>query len=783
MTSFKAGASKIPKNFDYGTDKENKEDWKARWIWKSAHINPNSFAYFRKEVEIEDEPCRARIFVSAHNHFKLYVNGNNVGGFVTPAPSHPEKSKYYLIYDIKDMLKKGKNILGAIVHYIGGDGQNYVNGYPGFILQFEITDNNGRVSVACVTDKSWKVLKDTPYTDSARFQQNRRISSVETYDAAAEPTGWLTENYDAAGWDCAVCSQAGQDSWQLARQKIPEGRIDEIINPYAAGVQEPGLQVFDAGKIISGWPGLELRGVKGTTVRMRYSENIDEHGRVGHNVANESSDTYYDEYRMRGDEMESWSPDFSYKAFRYIEVTGYPEIINPRQIKAVSAHTGIECKGSFSSSNRLFNHIYEACIATQKNNMLGQLVDCPHREQAQYIADSDMQAETLCYNFSARSILEKVLSDFRDCQFEDGTFPFVFPSNFENPDFNIKIPEWDLHYCTLMWKIYRNYGDINTLREYYGPAKRMLEYYLGLIDGSTGLVLKCSDRWHISDWPYPDIDQQGRCLTVQNCKIFNAIRIMSETAGLLGLEEDQSLYGQRAQELKNSVVKYLYDPDNKLFFDCMDSGESHQGTNVIAYQYGLVPEKDRAVLLEHIVREGMGCKTLLSLNLFQVLFENGKGEHALKMLNSTRYPGWGYMISKGAKTIWEGFDDIESHCHAWNAYPARLLQEYILGVKTLSPGFKEICITPFFAGDMDFARGKVYTARGNVFVGWKKDSYGIKLNIEIPGAIPARIHIPREFHGKTSVYMGSAAGDEKLVWKDGCFTGNRHFNLQIFTEG
>ncbi len=783
MESSKTDASIIPENFKCGTDEETKKDWKASWIWKSAHIIRNSFAYFRKEVEMEGEPCHARIFVSAHNHFKLYVNGNNVGGFVTPAPSHPQKSKYYLIYDIKGMLKKGKNVLGAIVHYIGGDGQNYVNGCPGFILQFETLDESGRESVVCVTDESWKVLKDTPYTDGASFQQNRRISSVESYDAAAEPIGWLNENYDAAGWDYAVCSQAEQDGWQLTRQKIPEGKIDGIVTPDAVGLQEPGLQVFDAGKIISGWPRLELRGIKGTTVRMRYSENIDEYGRVGHNVANESSETYYDEYRMRGDEMESWSPDFSYKAFRYIEVTGYPEIIAPGQIKAVSAHTDIEYKGSFSSSNRIFNDIYEACIATQKNNMLGQLVDCPHREQAQYIADSDMQAETLCYNFSAKSILEKVLSDFRDCQLEDGTFPFVFPSNFENSDFNIRIPEWDLHYCTLMWKIYRNYGDINTLREYYGPAKRMLEYYLGLIDGNTGLVLKCPDRWHISDWPYPNIDQQGRCLTVQNCKIYNAMKIMAEIALLLGLEEDSSFYGIRARELENSIVKHLYEPDNKFFFDCLESGGSHQGTNVIAYQYGLVPEKDRGVLLQRIVSEGMECKTLLSLNLFQVLFENGQGEHAYSMLNSTRYPGWGYMMSRGAKTIWEGFDDIESHCHAWNAYPARLLQEYILGVKPSSPGFGEICIKPFFARDMDFAQGNVYTIRGNVFVGWEKDSCGIKMNIDIPGTTPARIVIPSEFCGKTSIYTGSSVKDEKLLWKNGSYAGNRHFNLQIFTEG
>jgi alpha-L-rhamnosidase len=112
-------------------------------------------------------------------------------------------------------------------------------------------------------------------------------------------------------------------------QSIPEGIIEEVINPIAVGIQQAGLQVFDAGKILSGWPILELKGMKDIEIRMRYSENLDDSGRVGHNVANEQSENYYDEYIMHGGEKESWSPDFSYKAFRYIEVTGYPELINP----------------------------------------------------------------------------------------------------------------------------------------------------------------------------------------------------------------------------------------------------------------------------------------------------------------------------------------------------------------------------------------------------------------------------------------------------------------------
>lgn len=751
--------------FDTGLEPQ---DWTSKWIWKSSNIQINSFAYFRKEIELKDGFSQAKVFVSAHNHFKLFINGNTVGGYVSPAPTHPEKSKYYLTYDITGLLKAGKNALCAMAHYIGGDGQNYVNGLPGFIMQVKITGVTGE-EIVFSTDESWKVLSGTPYTDGALFQQNRRITAIEQYNSNREPDGWLVEGFDDSAWGNAVSSSINSNNWVMKPQDIPEGVIDEIILPDAISIQEVGLQVFDAGKIISGWPILELKGVKDIPVRMRYSENLDTFGRVGHNVANETSENYFDEYIMNGREKECWSPDFSYKAFRYVEVTGYPEIIKPGNIKIASAHTNVELSGRFHSSNKLFNDIYSACIQTQKNNTLGQLVDCPHREQAQYLADSDLHAETLSYYFSSRNVLEKVLSDFSDAQLQDGTFPFVSPSNYFHTDFNVMIPEWDLHFCTLMWKIYYTFGDKSILSRNYAAAETMIKYYLDSRDSKTGLVPKSKGRWHISDWPYPNIVHEGDFLTVQNCKVYNALSLLSKTAGILGMEESMHYYSEQAEALKRSIVKHLYDPDRKVFLDSSGCSESHQGTNVIAFQYGIVPIEDTEEILEHIVRVGHECKTLLSLNLFQILFENGKGEVAYKLLNNAQYPGWGHMISKGYKTIWEGFDDIESHSHAWNAYPARLFMEYIAGIKPALPGFAEIAIKPFMPEDMGFAEGSITTAIGDIFSKWAKTAEGFSMEVKIPANTNAKVYFPVK---KQKALIIRESGE--IIWNAG--TPVKRFN-------
>jgi len=761
--------------FDTGLDQK---DWQGIWIWKSKGIRVNSFSYFRKEIEVPDDFSLAKVFVSAHNHFKLFINGNRVGGDLSPAPTNPVTSKYYLTYDVTNLIQVGRNAICTVAHYIGGDGQNYVNGYPGFILQCEITAANGKKTIFA-TDEAWLVLAKTPYEDETAFQQNRRISAIEKFNANMEPKGWLLAGYDNAVddtvdgngirensgrhesslWSNAVSSLINDGKWILKPQYIPEGIVEETITPNPVSTQKAGLQIFDAGKIVSGWPVLELRGIPNTVIRMRYSENLNDDGRVGHNVANENSENYYDEYIMRGDEKETWSPDLSYKAFRYVEITGYPEIISPENIKIASVHTGVPFTGSFNSSNTLLNDIYKACIQTQKNNMLGQLVDCPHREQAQYLADSDLQAETLGYYFESRNILNKVLSDFKDAQLEDGTFPFVYPANFNHPDFHIMIPEWDLHFCTLMWKIYHIFGDKPVLESNYSAACMMIRYYLNSIDKSTGLVPRSKERWHISDWPYPNIVHEGDFLTVQNMKVYNAVSILAKVADILGKKMDKEYFELQAEKLKDSIVKHLYNQEEKVFIDSYNTRESHQGTNVLGYQYGLVPENDRESLIDSIVRDGMQCKTLLSLNLLRVLFENGREHEAYKILNNTSYPGWGHMISKGYRTIWEGFDDIESHSHAWNAYPARIFAEYIVGIKPASPGFSHIIIKPFMPGDMQFAESRIQTVRGQVYVKWEKTTRGYTIQVSIPANTTAELYLP----GCTKDILSIEESDEKIM--------------------
>ena len=114
----------------------------AKWIFDSKQYSKNSYGWFFKYVDVSEPIIESIINISAHNHFKLIINGETISGLVTPAPSVINKEKLYLSYDLKNHLKLGSNKIEVIVLYLGGGGQNYLNGTPGFICQGFVKTKN-----------------------------------------------------------------------------------------------------------------------------------------------------------------------------------------------------------------------------------------------------------------------------------------------------------------------------------------------------------------------------------------------------------------------------------------------------------------------------------------------------------------------------------------------------------------------------------------------------------------------------------------------------------------
>jgi len=155
-----------------------------------------------------------------------------------------------------------------------------------------------------------------------------------------------------------------------------------------------------------------------------------------------------------------------------------------------------------------------------------------------------------------------------------------------------------------------------------------------------------------------------------------------------------------------------------------------------------VPDEDRERAIASVAEQSWECRTVLSLPLLRMLFDNGREAEAFALLDRTEYPGWGHMIAQGSPTMWEGWEDIESHSHAWNGYPARLLQEYIVGIRSETPGFAKTTIRPYMPDSLTFAEGKIATPFGPVSARWERTDGGVRVRATIPAGMEARLTLP-----------------------------------------
>ncbi|MBO7273718.1 MAG: alpha-L-rhamnosidase N-terminal domain-containing protein, partial [Clostridia bacterium] len=76
----------------------------------------NLHILFRKRFSLQEDFSKAKIYISADDYYKLYVNGKFAGQ--GPAPSYHFRYNYTVI-DISAFLQKGENVIAVHTLYQG----------------------------------------------------------------------------------------------------------------------------------------------------------------------------------------------------------------------------------------------------------------------------------------------------------------------------------------------------------------------------------------------------------------------------------------------------------------------------------------------------------------------------------------------------------------------------------------------------------------------------------------------------------------------------------------
>jgi alpha-L-rhamnosidase len=512
--------------------------------------------------------------------------------------------------------------------------------------------------------------------------------------------------------------------------------------------------------------------------------------------------------------VETWEPFQTLHGFRYVQVTGFKGTLTKNIIKVRDVSEAIDSgkndTGSFTSSNRLINNLYNASISSIKSAFQwGIPASCVSRdERSGWTGDGESTSQAANYYADMGSCYKQWFIDMRETQHSDGYIDNLAPRQGERAGAIEEDIPWSSAVINVTWDTYLASGDKSIISEQYKSMKRFIGWCI-----NTSNISKSSGNFedYTSDkdcWgDYGSLLEMKTCCPIPmpqkslyaTAFFYNSVRRLSILADAIGKTAESGELKELASKIRNAY--------NKKFLKEDVSGayylDNTQTDNALSLTFGLCPENKKSEVVKHLVRElkdnnySLTVGVLGLYTIFDALCDNGYTDFAYKIVNKTTYPSWGWWIKHGATTMWEFWNCRGSHNHMFmggkmNAF----LIKNLAGISPLKPGYDQVLIKPGVVGDLKNISANIYSPKGQIKADWiKSNDNEFILKTIIPVNSSADIYIPLlnnkpsdavVFEKHTEIYKDGVPKDNKFIKfvneKDGCLvfkvdSGSYEFNL------
>jgi alpha-L-rhamnosidase len=414
--------------------------------------------------------------------------------------------------------------------------------------------------------------------------------------------------------------------------------------------------------------------------------------------------------------------------FRWVEIEGWDGELLPEQITRQAAYSATweDDAASFVSSDEMLNRIWELCRYSIKATTFAGIYVDGDRERIPYEADAYLNQ--LSHYYTDNDI--QMARDTIDHLLEYGTWP----------------TEWAPHMVFMVHADWMQTGDKQWMADRY---ERLKSKTLADRKGPDGLI--ASDELQVKktdivDWPKNERD--GYVFTPRNTVVnafhLRAMSLMGAMARALGKDDEAEGFESSVRAGHQIFQQTFFDSETGLYKDGVDTGHSSLHANLFPLAFELAPEGGRVKIAEWMANRGMGCSVYAAQYLLAGLFENGADRQAVELITADNDRSWRHMVESGTTITWEAWDmkykPNQDWNHAWGAAPANLLSRFVLGAQPLAPGWKRARIVPR-VGNLAFAKGKVPTPMGPVFVDWKNNKT-FTLSLVLPKGMKAQVGLP-----------------------------------------
>jgi len=734
--------------------------WKASWIAVPDQSPTGYGVYlFRRTIDLKNKPDSFIIHVSADNRYKLFVNEKQVS--LGPARGDLDHW-HFTTLDIAPFLHVGKNIIAS---QVWNDGEWRPEGQislrTGFILQG--ADENENI---IITDQNWKCIRDTSYHPLRFVTPTYYVAGPgEQVDMNQSAADWKKVDFADAHWKNAEVTMPGipksliggygtVSGWLLVPSTIPSmelkiQRLAKLNNttirlpasfpavrtPVEIPAHTEATIILDQGFLTNAYPEIIFSGGSQGSITLTYAEALF----IKYPAKGNRNETAGKQFIGRKDSIISngaKNQDFttlSFRTYRYVQIriktqsdpliiedvfgtfTGYPFQLNARMI----------------TNDPELNQIFEVGWRTARLCAMETYMDCPYYEQLQYIGDARIQALISLYNSGDERLLRNAMNQMDESRRPEGVTLSRHPSY--TPQY---IPTFSFWYIGMLHD-YMMYGrDTGFVRAKLPGERQILQYFRTFQqeDGS----LKDVPYWMFTDWVETKgwnsgvgpigINGNSSLLDLQ---LLWAYELAADMESKYGMPAYDSLYRQRADELKRTIRDKYWSADRNLFADRSEKDYFSQHANILAIITGLINEDDAKNLGRKILADTSLAPASIYFKyyLHQALVKAGMGNDYLHWLDQ-----WRANLKMGM-TTWAEIPDINnarSDCHAWGASPNIEFFRTVMGIDSELPGFASVKIEPRL-GQIKNISGEIPHPKGKVFVSYQWEDGGKwKIQIRLP---------------------------------------------------
>ncbi|MBQ5960294.1 MAG: hypothetical protein IJL53_06480 [Firmicutes bacterium] len=736
------------------------------WIRPAVGATPavTQAALFLLHFEIDEEPRRAEIHVSACDRYRLYVNGQSV--FCGPRKGDRTRH-YYESADLAPMLHRGQNTIAARVLSFAKRGSTaedygpmsvYCEGLgPLFVLRGEVRTRSGNIPLstgeagweACIDESFHICSKINDYVIDIEKQDGSKMLSwrndpdlrlepaVKAFHDEINPYGEhspvvlilreIPKMYERQGSFVRVVPEHTDCAFENGHMQVPAGgsRVIEL----------------DAGILRTAYFRLSAAG-KGGKIKVIFAERYfpaDEKTPSGPMLRDDAAHGvlrgHSDEYLLAPEKQIYES--FWFRTFRFvrIEMQAGTEPLTMEMPDFLETAYPLNVRAKLNSSDPVFSELWQTSIHTLECCMHETYEDCPYYEQLQYDLDTRNQI-LFTYAVSGDTRLAlNAIKDFHASQYPYGLVQSRYPCVREQV-----IPDFSLDWILMVEDYVLQTGDIGLIRDCSPAMDAILHYYERHIT-SNGLV-EGLGYWQFADWVaewehgIPNADGHGPsalhslryALTLQS-----AARMM-RLAGRSGLGDE---YDDRAEAVCCAVKAICYDADRDMLREGPDFREFTQHTQAMMVLAGGFNEEEGRNALLHALQDQnvLACTYPWQYTLLRALDKLGMYD-----LSEPVWEQYRDILRCHLTTLAESPGDTRSDCHAWSALPLYEFPRMLLGVQPDAPGWKKIRIEPH-AIWVDSLSGTVPTPVGDLSVSWTRAKDGLlHLNVQAPD-VPVTIRV------------------------------------------